>query len=464
MYPSFLFEREIPAVKLDDQDATLLYNFRTKQIARVSGDGLSPRLYAALAQSGFLSNPEPYKPSPEDGVAKLVLIMTNRCNLNCRYCYNDTSRQGVMMREEIITDALDATLRKKSRALEVSLYGGEPSLNRKGILHLLKELKQVETTGIPIYKRITSNGTLPFSIIDALHEAGFHFTISFDGTEESQNFYRPFFKNKPSYDEVMSKLVYLAQIGANLNVRTVITDLNVSHMAEIVKSMSGFGVRKLTFGPVEINVGRGKSVSTRPKLEDYIHNYFRAKKVAGNTGIRLFDHLHILLNRGDSRLASYIFVMPDGSLTFNSTVIDRNDELAELYVIADYNDGEFTYKKEVHDELIARSSRFYHSFCIVGENCSLAPICLGRYKCYEFTNQPGTQLDNYECVIRRNIFSHFVIEKYKAAKPIGSFKLDKTDAVEIYQSHISSEPDADFDRSHIENEKEDYHDLEEHGS
>ncbi len=90
--------------------------------ARRAGDSLLQR----LAQAGVTGRPR--RPAA-DRIESITINVTNRCSLNCAFCYNRGLRHG---RHEVSADAMIAALESVRRRVApgamVALLGGEPLL------------------------------------------------------------------------------------------------------------------------------------------------------------------------------------------------------------------------------------------------------------------------------------------------------------------------------------------------
>lgn len=98
------------------------------------------------------------------------ISLTDRCNLRCQYCMPAKgialmSHKEILSYEEILRIVKSAT---QIGVKKIRLTGGEPLL-RKGIVHLIGEIKKIE--GIEEVA-ITTNGLLLEDYLDDLLEAG----------------------------------------------------------------------------------------------------------------------------------------------------------------------------------------------------------------------------------------------------------------------------------------------------
>lgn len=111
-----------------------------------------------LAGRGILyRGARPAPPAPEPvGIANVTINLTNRCNLRCRWCYNDEGRGG---REAPIQQLMDAVERGRGVLADDASFiilGGEPTLKMDRLLHA------VDRAGELFGPRtlVSTNGTL----------------------------------------------------------------------------------------------------------------------------------------------------------------------------------------------------------------------------------------------------------------------------------------------------------------
>ena len=156
----------------------------------------------------------------------LVFEVTDRCNLNCKYCAyselyrgNDT-REGSNMsykRAKMLIDYLH-DLWKESKTdgnnyeLAIGFYGGEPLMNVPFIKQVIDYLEslELEKIGKIISFSMTTNAMLLDQYMDYLVEKDFSLLISLDGDEFAQS-YRIDHSGKNSFDRVFRNIKLLQE-------------------------------------------------------------------------------------------------------------------------------------------------------------------------------------------------------------------------------------------------------------
>ncbi|HLP48746.1 MAG TPA: radical SAM protein, partial [Candidatus Kapabacteria bacterium] len=127
---------------------------------------------------------------PEDGIKRLVLFVSQACNLKCRYCYihaNDRIEKKYMS-EEVAMAAVDLLFQesKNIKDLRIGFYGGEPMLQFDLIKRIIPYAKgKAEKLQKTILFTMTTNGTLlTDETIKFIVENNIHAAVSLDGNRE----------------------------------------------------------------------------------------------------------------------------------------------------------------------------------------------------------------------------------------------------------------------------------------
>lgn len=180
----------------------------------------------------------------------LTFILTEDCNLRCRYCYQPRFQQVVMPRE-IGAEAIHAAVEHGARKLSLTFFGGEPLLEADTLFSLLEEARRIEVErGIPVTAKMATNGLLLSDDIVARAKAlGLFISLSFDGVRASQDSGRIDPEGGSSFERVEEALERLAASNYPFAVYSVITPDNVEYLTESRKYLWGKGARLLIATP-----------------------------------------------------------------------------------------------------------------------------------------------------------------------------------------------------------------------
>lgn len=244
----------------------------------------------------------------ESGSCCVLLEVTKRCNLHCRFCFAN----GGSPEEDESLDALKAAVNdivSKCGNVLLQLSGGEPSL-RDDLPELVRFAKQAGCS----FVQLNTNGIRlaeDESYVKALRDAGLDIVfLQFDGTDDKiYEFLRgkPMLRVKERAIDICSKY----GLGVTL-VPTVVPGINTDNLGELVRYAAALvpAVRAVHFQPVSY-FGR---FPDRPESEQrYTLDQLMAD-ISEQAGI---DVRSFMPSRCDHPLcgfhANYI-VRPDGSM------------------------------------------------------------------------------------------------------------------------------------------------------
>ncbi len=152
-------------------------------------------------------------------IKQVVFETTEKCNLQCKYCYYGEYYQDVADRKNHdmpteYANILWKYLNEKQHSrfnqsweglLYISFYGGEPLMNMVLIKNIIKAEKSNNRN---IIYSMTTNATLLDKYMDFLVANDVHLIISLDGNEINNSF-RVFHNNAPSFHKILSNLKLL---------------------------------------------------------------------------------------------------------------------------------------------------------------------------------------------------------------------------------------------------------------
>jgi uncharacterized protein len=170
-----------------------------------------------------LENPQPQSPGvdeikrviDQECFFQLILVVSNDCNLRCKYCFfsdaypHSRNRSSSQMSFEVAKKAIDyyftklETIHRRypGRKPCITFYGGEPLLNYE----LVRSVIEYANTqyGNNIIYSISTNGTLLSSErLQFLIESNVNIFISLDGPQEEHDRIRVTANNRGSFAEV----------------------------------------------------------------------------------------------------------------------------------------------------------------------------------------------------------------------------------------------------------------------
>lgn len=160
---------------------------------------------------GFIKNRKLYR---------LQLVVTNSCNLNCRYCYANggTYNLNINNMSIKIADKIIDTLSLYVDEIEViQFFGGEPLQAYKVIMYICDKLREKINKLGKI--TMTSNfTTLPIEFIEYIKKYNISITVSIDGPKEINDKLRRYKNNNISiFDKISNNIKLLRSYGGDIN-------------------------------------------------------------------------------------------------------------------------------------------------------------------------------------------------------------------------------------------------------
>lgn len=165
--------------------------------------------------------------SQENSFNKIVLGVSNLCNMNCQYCYGSGGDYGLereLMSRGIAKRSIDYLLDNSGdySTLHICFFGGEPLCNFDIVKYVVDYCKSISTVK-KFQFSITTNGTLiTEDIISFFKENNFTVLLSLDGPKEVHDLYRKLNDGTPSYDLVFQSLKELKRNNIHVSTRATL--------------------------------------------------------------------------------------------------------------------------------------------------------------------------------------------------------------------------------------------------
>jgi len=215
-------------------------------------------------QAGFPRAPE----KPSRRVVSATVFPTDRCNLNCSYCfvYRYRSRRLAFrdMDERTALAAMDFLARRAEREgaeeVHIGWFGGEPLLRMSFIEWFMKTAKErhphlrwsssATTNAVPLASRKLAERARVFTGL----------IVSVDGVGEWHDRHRRFPDGRGSWRLVEQAIRNLLDLGVPFTARMTLTPENVRGAYEGVRALVEAGVRDIFTGVVEEDVWDERSL------------------------------------------------------------------------------------------------------------------------------------------------------------------------------------------------------------
>lgn len=276
--------------RLDGPSAAVLDALGEGDLAhQVLVDRLAPRFASALVEETVqeliaaqavrtVAAPPPRSqaegPRKRIPLTTLVMNVTSKCNLSCKYCYEygedrivESTSKPRFMSEETARASVDFMFAESGASSRVHLtfFGGETLLNFKVLRYALSYAKaRGAELGKDVQASLTTNATLlRDEVIDWMVENDVGVTVSMDGAKEQQDALRVFANGAGSYDVVIPRVKELLRrhnrrpIGARVTLTK--DNLEAREIYRHLKEEVGF--HEVGFAPVTTSWQRDYAIA-----------------------------------------------------------------------------------------------------------------------------------------------------------------------------------------------------------
>lgn len=200
------------------------------------------------------------QPSSE---AYITFLVTQSCQLRCRYCYLVGKNSFGKMNEKTARQAVDYLLSDpkltSKEMVTFDFIGGEPLLEIE-LINLTMDyiLTRIEQKGLPWadnYRiNITTNGLMYSepSVQDFIRNYKEHLniSISIDGNAEKHNMNRIYASGKGSFDEIIPNVQLWLQQFPKANTRMTIAHHDLQYVAQSLTYLIELGIKNIDVNPV----------------------------------------------------------------------------------------------------------------------------------------------------------------------------------------------------------------------
>ena len=250
--------------------------------------------------------------------SKLYIILNQKCNFSCTYCYAASGRSSKEATFEQIAQMLDyffsPNSSKESKRSIVFIGGGEPLLSwdllEKSVLYAEQKARLTQKD---LFINITTNTSLfDDSKIRFLLAHNISLTCSFDILPDIQN------KQRGHYDIVATNLKKLLSAGVNAHIQATITPSAIAVMPNMVDEISKHfpGIRVLKMEMVWDSQVLKSRESVSKYITDFYTAYGSARQKATEKNIDIFNSFVNAAQITRDRYCGGAFVFtPEGKLS-----------------------------------------------------------------------------------------------------------------------------------------------------
>ncbi len=185
--------------------------------------------------------------------AYLILMLTDRCNLACRYCYLGQNKRSVKDGKDMPFDLIDRAVSLwmgNPKKWRIQITGGEPFLARNALGYAAKKIREISTTA-PV--SVQTNATLlEDRDMDLIKTFNLEVGVSLDGDPGIQDGIR----GKAA--ETFRGIKRLEKAGIPFNVTCVVSSANADRLHRLVLALGGFSMAGGIGFDLLVHKGRAK--------------------------------------------------------------------------------------------------------------------------------------------------------------------------------------------------------------
>lgn len=175
-------------------------------------------------------------------ITKAKLILTNLCQLRCKYCYETHGHESMSLESaKSIIDFIYKNARESNKVPEISFFGGEPLLVYNELVKpCIEYIRNNLKSRFPI--TMTTNGLLlDEDILKYLRSMNVSFMLSIDGCRESHDTNRVKDDGQGSFDDLEKNIPAILKYFPNTRAYMTITPNTVEYLYKSVRDIAEKG-------------------------------------------------------------------------------------------------------------------------------------------------------------------------------------------------------------------------------
>ena len=366
----------------------------------------------------------------------ISFFLTTKCNLCCRYCYNYKERAQVKEQTvpfEIAKSGIDWYFANNENR-HIRFYGpGEPTQEFELMKAIVEYAKKSPDRGHDVTVEIQTNGVFNEQVREWMLYNMNIVWMSFDGTRDIQNFYRPLnpkykdiFGGRTSAQVLEENILWFNQNKGNqdlmVGARVTITEKNIDRQYEMAEYFYNLGIRYVWTNPLFFSVDKIPVCDDKVKkdnysfdmdkyLDNYIETYrsFKEKNLFWGSFLAInFDGKSPYHCRA---CAPTPHLTPDGYLSAcDMVLLGESPYHMEPFIFGKWNHE--NRKFDIYDERIKALRERHIENIEHCKNCEIRLHC-GGYCLGEIVNETG-RLDGhkpFQCAAVKRLFKEIGISE-----------------------------------------------------
>ncbi len=405
--------------------ANLFYLSLPKDVEDLQDALINGKEHSLLSNLMAQNSAIPTNSVTTDTFCTLHLLLNEKCNFHCRYCYSAEGRSSQELNIGQIKTILAFFLSADRSAVKdrtvMFMGGGEPVLSWNLLEEATRAAEKIaEEQGMSVHFSLTTNGSIMTdSMLAFLKEHNFTVQISFEVLPDVQN------EQRGNYDCVANNLQRLTEYGINNYVRSTITESNVDRIPDMVEHCHKYFPKVIKMSCQQ--VVDPSFFTSKAIVDDFFGRYFRAfqegVKKAEEYGITLRSSSSHLLNYSKREKFCYnlLCLTPSGTLTLCPDVSSPKEKDYKESLVGEIDGDKIVFDQQAFERLSYGSIHTIEKCkgCYARWNCGSG--CPSSRRVY------SAEIFDSICDYYRRMLTHSLMEqlaiKYEKATN-GNFYID----------------------------------------
>lgn len=187
-----------------------------------------------------------------NAISELNIFLTNRCNLDCSYCFVKKKEQKEINGARPFDKIISYFINSPGQSKAINFTGGEPLLDFKKLREIIVFAKKVNKQNKKLNITVVTNATLlKAESVNFFKENQIDLKISIDGKKVFHDSNRCY-KSTPlasSYDKIINKLSLFSRYGLQARATMVFTPSNYKQLINNISHLKNLGFAQIDFSP-----------------------------------------------------------------------------------------------------------------------------------------------------------------------------------------------------------------------
>lgn len=280
-------------------------NYNNGKLEKLKWENLYLRNLAITADGGRV---EHAFPKPAEYPSLVVVNITTRCNLNCKYCFANCSPENG---EDMPENVMIAIIRQMLMMPEVDtitfeFQGGEPTINFSGMLTFIELSEKMKINyNKKIKYRLESNGTnITNEFIELVKRYNIDIGISIDGPQDMTDGARIYPDGHGAFKDIETGIEKLFK--SELKIKGAVCTLGKHNIFDPLRLVKFFNEKKIDFKPRPANILGREIISKITTTPGEWANFFRKMYYPSKRGSAENFAIHIFEENVYTPIRDYI--------------------------------------------------------------------------------------------------------------------------------------------------------------